>query len=519
MAQFVSAQEAAAMIKDDSVLGLCGFGLGGFAEEVAAAIGNRFVEEGHPRNLHIRQSGSLGVPKERGPVHFAQEGLISCWTTAMIGFNFKLGKLVSENKIKCYCLPQGILINLWRESARRSPGFITKVGLGTFADPRIEGGKMNEITTEDLVDLIEIDGEEFLRYRNIYPDAVIVRGTTADEDGNITFEKESIINEGFHACAAAKANGGITIVQVEYVAKRGTLHPKEVKIPGLLVDYVVVSTSEASNWQTEGTLYEPSFAGNLKKPADRLPRLDLNARKVIARRAAMELKRGDLVNLGVGIPANVAYIVAEEGFDGEVRFSAEAGAIGGVPAPLPNFGSSFNAECIVDQGSMFDLIDGGSLDVTCLGLAEADKEGNLNVSKFGGRVNGPGGFLNITSFTPKIVYCGTFMAGDETEVKDGKLIIHSQGKAPKFVDTVEQITFSGSQAAKRGLEVLYITDRCVIKLIDGVMTVIEVAPGVDLQKDILDNMGFKPEIAADLKIMDERLFQEQWGNLGKTFVS
>jgi len=518
MVQFITAREAADKIADDSVLGVCGFGLSGFAEEVAAAIGERFVETDHPRNIHLRQSSSLGDGRERGPVRFAHEGLVGCWTTAMIGFNFELGKLVSDNKIKCYCMPQGVLINLWRETARGGPGFITKVGLGTYVDPRLEGGKMNAITTEDMVELVEFDGEEYLRYKNIVPDVVMVRGTTADEDGNITIEKESVINEGFAACAAAKANGGITIVQVEYVAQAGSLHPKEVKIPGVLVDYVVVSTSEANNWQTEGTLYEPCFAGHLRKPSDRLPRLELNARKVIARRAAQELKKGDMVNLGIGVPANIAYIVAEEGFDGEVIFSAEAGAIGGVPAPLPNFGSSFNAQAILEQGSMFDLIDGGNLDVTCLGLAEADKDGNLNVSKFGGRVNGPGGFINITSFTPKIIFCGTFMAGDKSEIKDGKLNITQPGKASKFLETVEQITFSGQEAARRGLDVFYITDRCVIKLIDGVMTIIEVAPGIDLQADVLDNMGFTPAIAEDLKIMDEALFSEKWGKLGATFA-
>jgi propionate CoA-transferase len=436
----------------------------------------------------------------------------------MIGFNFQLGKMVSENKIKCYCLPQGVLINLWRETARGGPGFITKVGLGTYVDPRFEGAKMNAITTEDVVELVEFDGQEYLRYKNIPVDAVVLRGTTADEDGNISFEKESIINEGYHAAASAKANGGIVIAQVEYVAKSGSLHPKQVKVPGVFVDYVVVSSSTDSNWQTEGTLYEPSFAGNLKKPQSRMPVLELNARKVIARRAAAELRRGDMVNLGVGIPAGIAYVVAEEGFDGELILSAEAGAIGGVPAPLPNFGSSFNAQAIIEPGYMFDLIDGGNLGVTCLGLAEADRAGNLNVSKFGGRVNGPGGFINITGFTPKILYCGTFMAGDKSLVADGQLSITAPGKAPKFVEQVEQITFSGAEAAKRGLEVWYITERAVLRLLEGKMVLTEIAPGLDLQTDILDNMGFKPEIAAELKTMDPALFSEVWGKLGETFI-
>jgi propionate CoA-transferase len=518
MPEFITAIEAAELIPDDSTLGIVGFGLSGFAEEVVKAIGERFEGCGKPRNIHLRQSGSLGDGKERGIVHLAHQGLVATWTTAMIGFNFQLGKMVSENKVKCYCLPQGVLINLWREAARGGPGFITKVGLGTYVDPRFEGAKMNDITTEDVVKLVEFDGEEYLFYKNIPVDAVLLRGTTADEDGNITFEKESIINEGYHAAASAKANGGIVIAQVEYVAKKGSLHPKEVKVPGVLVDYVVVSTSQMNNWQTEGTLYEPSFSGNLKKPQSRMPVLDLNARKVIARRAAVELRKGDMVNLGVGIPAGIAYVVAEEGFDGGLVFSAEAGAIGGVPAPLPNFGSSYNAQAIIEPGYMFDLIDGGNLGVTCLGLAEADSCGNLNVSKFGGRVNGPGGFINITGFTPKILYCGTFMAGDESVVADGKIVITKPGKAPKFVQHVEQITFSGAEAVKRGLEVWYITERAVLRLLDGKMVLVEIAPGLDLQTDILDNMGFEPEIAGDLKTMDAGLFSNTWGKLGKTFV-
>ena len=517
MTEFITATKAAELIPDDSTLGVVGFGLSGFAEEIVKAIGERFVQSGHPKNIHLRQSGSLGDGKERGIVHLAHEGLVTTWTNAMIGFNFKLGKMVSENKIKCYCLPQGVLVNLWRETARGGPGFISKVGLGTYVDPRFEGAKMNEVTTEDVVELVEFDGQEYLRYKNIPVNVVILRGTTADEDGNISFEKESIINEGYHAAASAKANGGIVIAQVEYIAKSGSLHPKDIKVPGVFVDYVVVSTSSDNNWQTEGTLYEPAFAGNLKKPQNQMPVLELNARKVIARRAAAELRRGDMVNLGVGIPAGIAYVVSEEGFDGQLIFSAEAGAIGGVPAPLPNFGSSFNAQAIVEPGYMFDLIDGGNLGVTCLGLAEADSQGNLNVSKFGGRVNGPGGFINITGFTPKIIYCGTFMAGDKSVVLEGKLTITEPGKAAKFVGQVEQITFSGSEAAKRGLEVLYITERAVLKLIAGKMVLIEIAPGIDLQTDVLDCMGFKPEIAADLKTMDAGLFSESWGKLAETF--
>lgn len=445
----------------------------------------------------------------------AGEGLIAKWCGAHIGSAFSLNELVRQNKIQCHCLPQGVIINLWREIAAGRPGLLTKVGLGTFVDPRVEGGKMNQATTEDLVELVELGGEEYLFYKSFPLNVALLRGTTADENGNITFEHESVLNEGLAVAMAAKNSGGIVIVQVEYVARKGTMDPKQVKIPGILVDYVVQATDPMACWQAEGVYFEPAFSGQIKKPVQALPKLPMSDRKVLCRRCAMELRAGSVVNLGVGIPADVALVVAEEGYTDQITLTAETGAVGGVPAALPNFGSAYNPECTMLHNDMFDMIDGGGLDITVLGLAQADEAGNLNVSKFGARLTGPGGFINITQSAKKVVFCGSFMAKSKVLVQDGKLVIAEEGKAKKFIRQVEQITFSGPYA-RPDQTILYVTERCVFQLIGGKMTLIEIAPGIDLERDILAHMDFVPVLAQNLKTMDPAIFQEHWGGLGQS---
>ncbi|MCB7318826.1 acyl CoA:acetate/3-ketoacid CoA transferase [Lacrimispora sp. 210928-DFI.3.58] len=524
MAKFITAREAAQLIRDKATVGVAGIGLSGWPEEVAVAIADLYKETGHPKGLTIKQGSAMGDWKERGMTRLGVEGLVSNWSAAHIGSAFAMNELVKANKLACHCLPQGVIVNLWREIAAHRPGIITKVGLGTFVDPRIEGGKMNEAATEELVELITLNGEEYLFYKSFPLDVALLRGTTADEDGNITFENEGPINEGYAVAEAAKNSGGIVIVQVQYTAQRGTLHPKQVKIPGALVDYVVVATDINACWQTEGTYYEPAFAGNMKKPLEGIPSLPLSPRKVIARRCAKELKAGNIVNLGVGIPSEVAGIVTEEGHIDKIILTTESGTFGGVPAPLPNFGSAYNAQANVDHGSMFDFYDGGGCDVAVLGLAQADEDGNINVSKFYipdkkdpgkkvPRLFGPGGFINISQASKKVVFAGMFADKSKEEIRDGKIAILEEGKGRKFLKEVEQITFSGKYAARSGQEVLYVTERCVFRLIDGKMTVVEIAPGIDLKRDILDKMEFAPEVASDLKEMEAAMFEESWGGL------
>ena len=536
MAKIITAREAAQLIPDGSVVGVAGMGLSGWAEELACAIRDNFRETGHPCNLHLKQGSAMGdwgygnqfdgwdrsrLPEPdkdhgvRGVSRFGEAGpgLITKWTSAHIGSAFALCDLARSEQLESYCLPQGVIINLWREIAAGRPGLLTKTGLGTFVDPRVEGGRMNACAKDELVKVVTFNGEEYLFYPAFKPDVALLRGTIADENGNISFEHESVINEGFAVAAAVKNSGGIVIVQVEYLAKKETLNPKDIKIPGVLVDYVVVARDPKSCWQAEGVYWEPSYSGHIRIPLDRIEPLPFDERKVVCRRVAMELKQGDLVNLGGGMPADVAKVVAEEGFIDDVVMSTESGMVGGVPSALPSFGSAYNPEAIITPNEMFDLISGGGLSLTCLGIGEADGDGNNNVSRMGKRLTGPGGFIDITRATPKVIFAGTLTGKAKLKVGDGRLQILEEGSIRKFVDKVGQITFSG-QYAPADQEVLYVTERAVFKLIDHKMTLTEIAPGIDLQKDVLDQIGFAPVISPELKLMDEGIFRETWGGLG-----
>lgn len=374
---------------------------------------------------------------------------------------------------------------------------------------------MNECAKDELVKVVEFEGEEYLFYPGFKVDVAILRGTIADENGNISFAHESVINEGFAVANATKNSGGIVIVQVEYLAKKETLPAKDIKIPGTLVDYVVQARDPKSCWQAEGDYWEPAFSGEIRKPLTAIEPLPFDERKVICRRCAMELKKGDLINLGVGMPADIAKVVNEEGLIDQVTMSTESGMVGGVPSALPSFGSAYNPEAIITPNEMFDLISGGGLNMTCLGIGEIDKDGNNNVSRMGSRLTGPGGFIDISSNTPKVIFAGTLVGKAKVKVGDGKLEILEEGTIRKFVDQVGQITFSG-RYAPADQEVLYVTERAVFKLIGHELTLIEIAPGIDLERDVLDQMGFRPAISPDLKTMDPALFEEHWGRLGET---
>ena len=538
MAKFITAQEAAALIPDGATVGLAGMGLSGWPEEIACAIRDRYRQTGHPKGLNLKQGSAMGdwgygngflgwdrTRREDGPdtehgnrgvTRFGEAGpgLIVKWTSAHVGSAFTLREQAAKNQLESYCLPQGVIINLWREIGAGRPGLFTKVGLGTFVDPRVEGGRMNECAKDELVKLVELNGEEYLFYPAFKPDVALLRGTIADEDGNISFARESVINEGFAVANAVKNSGGIVIVQVEYLAKKETLPAKDIKIPGVLVDYVVQAKDPMSCWQAEGNYWEPSFSGEIRKPLSSIPVLPLDERKVICRRCAMELRKGALINLGVGMPADVASVVNEEGCTDQVTMSTESGMVGGVPSALPSFGSAYNPEAIITPNEMFDLISGGGLDVTCLGIGEVDGDGNNNVSRMNARLTGPGGFIDITAATPKVIFAGTLVGKAKVRVGGGRLEILEEGTIQKFVDKVGQITFAG-QYAPKDQEVLYITERAVFRLIDHVMTLVEVAPGIDLQRDVLDQMGFTPAISPDLKTMDSAIFQEEWGGLAE----
>jgi len=428
-----------------------------------------------------------------------------------IGLAPKLQTLIRANKVLAYNLPQGIVTHLFRDIAAGKPGTISSVGLGTFIDPREEGGKLNELTVtrgEDLIELITLRGKEYLLYKAFPIDVVLLRGTTADPDGNITMEREALTLENLSMAMAARNSNGIVIVQVERIAERGNLNAREVKIPGILVDFVVVAKPE-NHWQTFAETYNPSYSCEIKVPMASIPPMEMSARKIIARRAAFELKPGAIVNLGIGMPEGVALVANEEKVIDYLTLTAEPGVIGGMPNSGYNFGTGTNMDCLIDQPYQFDFYDGGGLDIAYLGAAEIDREGNVNVSKFGPRFVGPGGFINISQNAKNLVFVGTFTAGGlEVEVADSKLRILQEGKEAKFVDRVLQKTFSGRHAAKANQPVLYVTERCVFSLCAEGLELIEIAPGIDLEKDILSHMDFKPVMKSPPGLMDARIFTE-----------
>ncbi|WP_280547769.1 malonate decarboxylase subunit alpha [Halomonas sp. 11-S5] len=505
------------MIKHDDTVVWSTAGLSGFAEEVASSLEARFLETGAPRNLTVAHSCGCGDGKDKGMSHLGHEGLVKRLISGHTGQAPRMGDLVLENKIEAYLLPQGVMAHLWRHIAGKKAGVISKVGLGTFVDPRLEGAKANAATSEGLVKLIELEGEEWLMYRTFPVNVAVIRATTADERGNLTLEREAIFLEQLSMAQAARNSGGIVIAQVEYLARAGTLHPQKVKIPADLVDYVVVAKPE-NHTQTMATYFNPALSGDLKMPLGGIKPMPLDPRKVIARRTAMELVPGGVVNLGIGMPEGVASVAAEEGVSDLMTLTTELGTYGGVPASGGDFATAYNAEAIIDHGYQFDFYDGGGLDVCFLGLAQTDHEGNLNVSKFGKKVIGPGGFINISQNARKVVFCGTFTNGGELTVTDGRLDIRKEGHRLKFVQQVDQITFSGRYAQQVGKPVLYVTERCVFELIDGEITLTEIAPGIDIQRDIFSAMEFTPKVSPDLKEMPTELFQEQWGGLRDTLL-
>ncbi|NTW72961.1 MAG: acyl CoA:acetate/3-ketoacid CoA transferase [Eubacteriaceae bacterium] len=516
MVKYLSADEAALLIKDGDTLGISALGLSGWPDEIGLALQNRFINTGHPLNLVLRQGSKTGDSKEKGTNRFAQEGMVKTWIAAHTGGAAKMIKLATENKVAMHCLPQGVVVNLWREIAAKRPGIITKVGLGTFIDPRIDSGCMNDAAKDsgtELVELISISGEEYLFYKGFSINAAIIRGTSADENGNISMEREGHISEALALAQATKNTGGIVIAQVEFVVNNGTLKPKDVRVPGIFVDYIVKATNKDGCWQTENSYYNPAFSGEERVPFSKTASMELDYKKVIARRCSMELKKGMTVNLGVGLPANISTVVAEEATADSIFITTEGGVIGGIPATCPEFGNHYNPDAMIDHGSMFDFYDGGGLDITFLGLAEADFHGNVNVSKYGGVITGPGGLINICQNTKSIVFCGKFTVDAALEIENGELKILKDGEHKKFVNEIEQITFSGKNASDNDKSVLYVTERAVFKLINGKMALIEVAPGVDIQKDVLEKMEFKPVISEELKLMDNKIFEAAWGEL------
>lgn len=501
----VSPSDAAALIHSGDTVTTSGFVGAGVPDALLKALADRYEDESHPRDLTLLFAAGQGDGKERGLNRLAAPGLVSRVIGGHWGLIPKLAARAVNGEIEGYNFPQGVISHLYRDIAAGKPGTISHVGLETFVDPRQDGGRVSGKTSPDLVELITIGGVERLFYHAMPIHVALLRGSTADEHGNITMEREALILDNLAQAMAARNSGGVVIVQVDQIAAKGSLPARDVVIPGMLVDAVVLAPPELHP-QTYATQYNRYYTGRYKEPEGKTVPAPLDLRKVIARRAAFELPVGGVVNLGIGMPEGVSGVAAEEGLLHHLTLTAEPGVIGGQPASGLDFGAAVNTEAIIAQGSQFDFYDGGGLDMACLGMAEVDATGNVNVSRFGPRLAGAGGFINISQNARHLVFTGSFTAsGLDVRIVDGALHIASDGRARKFDSAVEQITFSGKRAQRLGQPVLYVTERCVLRLGREGISLIEVAPGIDIERDILAHMGFTPHIG-DVAQMDPRIF-------------
>lgn len=506
--KFITPTQAADLVGAESSLIASGSG-GGHAvpEALLAALGERFRQTGAPGGLTLTHVVGIGDRKDRGAAHLAQPGMVRRLITSALVDAPAFIPMALADQVEAYTLPQGVLSQLMRDMAAGRPGLITRTGLHTFVDPRQDGGLQGGRMSEPRVEVIQIGGQDWLRFLPFQIDVAFLRGTTADEDGNISMEQEAIPGEMLSTAQAVRRMGGKVIVQVKRVARSGALRARDVRIPGILVDHVVVVPEQS---QTYATDYDPSYSGELRVPLNRIKPLEFGTRKIIARRAAMELRPGAVCNIGAGISTGISTVAAEEGILDRITLTNEQGFIGGAPLTGPDSGAAQNWSAMVDQPYQFDFYDGGGIDVAFLSFVEVNAQGDVNISRFNGTIVGIGGFVNISQNAKETVFSGTFTAGGlDIACEDGTLRIVTEGRHRKFCDIVQQVSYSGPFAAREGRNALFVTERAVFRLTDGRLTLEEIAPGIDLDRDILAHMDFKPDLINRPKLMDKRLFATQ----------
>jgi len=501
----ITADDAARLIEDGDAIMISGSG-GGHAvpEALLAAVERRFLAEGRPRGLTSMSVVGVGDRAALGASHLAHEGLVRRAITSALVDSPGLVRLAAENRIEAYTLPQGVMSQLMRDMAAGRPGLLTKTGLHTFVDPRQQGARQSACTPPDFVEVVTLAGEEWLFFKPLPLDVAFLRGTTADEDGNVTMEQEAVLGEMLAMAQATRRAGGVVVVQVKRMARRGTLNAKDVKIPGILVDFVVVDPAQR---QTYATDYDPSYSGELRIPVGDIKPLPFGPRKVIVRRAAMELFPGAICNLGAGVSTGLSTIAAEEGILDAAVLTNEQGIIGGAPITGRDSGGGQNFAAMIEQPAQFDFYDGGGLDLAFLSFAEVDPQGNVNVSRFGDRIIGVGGFINISQNAKCVVFGGTLTAGDlDIGWDGGRTIIRREGRHRKFVPKLEQVCYAADLGRARGQVVLFVTERAVFRIGASGLELIEIAPGLDAERDVIAHMGFRPAVARDLATMDARIF-------------
>ncbi len=502
----VTAEEAVSQIPDGATIGIGGSGAGhAIPDLLLKALGERFRRTGHPRELTLVHAFGVGNQKDRGLEHMAFPGMYKRVVGGHWSMAPSMAKLAAENAFEAYCLPAGVITQLFHTAAAGSPGWLTHVGLETFIDPRLEGGKLNGRATEDLVELVERDGRRWLFYRTIPIDVALIHAWEADPLGNLGMTKEAGFWHNCPLAQAAKTAGGITIAVVRELVDRGGIHPQRVVAPGCFVDYIVHDPGQGMTFQID---FDPTLNGDAVKPESDFPPFPLSIRKVIARRAALELAPGAVLNVGFGMPDGVVKVAREQGLADTILPTIEHGQFGGIPAEGLDFGASYNAQAILETIHMFDFYQGRGVDQAYLGFLQVDRHGNVNVSKLGDTVIGTGGFIDIHQRARKVVFCGTLAVRAKPEIAAGGIRYAAHGK-PKFVEDVLQITFSARYALEQRQEVLYVTEAAVFRLAEGGIVLEEVAPGIDLERDLYPQMGFRPRLAQPLRTMPAELFEDE----------